>query len=325
MQARVLRWCCRSFLVNCLTRLLVVEDDNSVRNTVVTFLELENFNVDSVASTREALSRLQKERYDIVLSDIYLDERTGLDVLESAKSANPDCQVILMTGRGTMETVMRATAGGAFDYIAKPFELDKLLDTIHRAQESLKPSDEENPDEEVEIDDLPETEMIASSAVMVEIYKTISRIAPLDVTVLIQGETGTGKELIARMIHRYSPRAERPFVAVDCGAIAPTLVESELFGALRGAYTGADRDRIGYLEAANHGTVFLDEIGEIDMAFQLKLLRFLQEHEIRPVGSTTAAGDRCTRDCGHEQGSLEAGCGRQVPGRSLVSPQHGAD
>jgi len=266
--------------------LLVVEDDNSVRNTIVTFLELENFNVDSVGSTREALSRLQKERYDIVLSDIYLDERTGLDVLESAKSANPDCQVILMTGRGTMETVMRATAGGAFDYIAKPFELDKLLDTIHRAQESLKPGDEENPDEEVEIDDLPETEMIASSAVMVEIYKTISRIAPLDVTVLIQGETGTGKELIARMIHRYSPRAERPFVAVDCGAIAPTLVESELFGALRGAYTGADRDRIGYLEAANHGTVFLDEIGEIDMAFQLKLLRFLQEHEIRPVGST---------------------------------------
>ena len=191
-----------------------------------------------------------------------------------------------MTGRGTMETVMRATAGGAFDYIAKPFELDKLLDTIRRAEESLKPSDEENPDEEVEIDDLPETEMIASSAAMVEIYKTISRVAPLDVTVLIQGETGTGKELIARMLHRYSPRAERPFVAVDCGAIAPTLVESELFGALRGAYTGADRDRIGYLEAANHGTVFLDEIGEIETGFQLKLLRFLQEHEIRPVGST---------------------------------------
>jgi DNA-binding NtrC family response regulator len=268
-----------------LTRLLVVEDDNSVRNTVVTFLELENYDVDSVASTREALARLQTGKYDIVLSDIYLDERTGLDVLEAARAANPSGAVILMTGRGTMETVMSATSGGAFDYIAKPFELDRLLETIRRAEASLKPA-ETSDDEDVEIDDLPETEMIASSAVMVEIYKTISRIAPLDVTVLIQGETGTGKELIARMIHRYSPRAERPFVPVDCGAIAPTLAESELFGALRGSYTGADRDRVGYLEAANHGTVFLDEIGEIDTAFQLKLLRFLQEREIRPVGST---------------------------------------
>jgi transcriptional regulator with PAS, ATPase and Fis domain len=128
--------------------------------------------------------------------------------------------------------------------------------------------------------------MIASSAVMVDIYKGIARIAPTDVTVLIEGETGTGKELIARMLHQYSPRAERPFIPVDCGAIAPTLIESELFGALRGAYTGSDRDRIGYLEAANGGTVLLDEIGEIDVGFQLKLLRFLQEREVRPVGST---------------------------------------
>ena len=285
MQARVLRWCCRSFLVNCLTRLLVVEDDNSVRNTVVTFLELENFNVDSVASTREALSRLQKERYDIVLSDIYLDERTGLDVLESAKSresrlpGDPD-------DRPRHDGDCHARHGWRCFRLHRQTIRTRQCSIRFTVPRSLKPSDGENPDEEVEIDDLPETEMIASSPVMVEIYKTISRIAPLDVTVLIEGETGTGKELIARMIHRYSPRAERPFVAVDCGAIAPTLVESELFGALRGAYTGADRDRIGYLEAANHGTVFLDEIGEIDMAFQLKLLRFLQEHEIRPVGST---------------------------------------
>lgn len=266
-------------------RLLVVEDDSSVRSTVVTLLELEGYDVDAVSSTREALARLQTNNYEIVLSDIYLDERTGLDVLKAAKAANPQSAVILMTGRGTMETVMSATAGGAFDYIAKPFELDRLLDVIRRAEASLSPQPDPD-DEDVEIEDLPPTEMVASSPVIVEIYKLISRIAPTDVTVLIEGETGTGKELIARMIHRYSPRAERPFIAVDCGAIAPTLIESELFGAVRGAYTGSDRDRIGYLEAAHGGTVFLDEIGEIETAFQLKLLRFLQEREVRPVGST---------------------------------------
>lgn len=266
-------------------RLLVVEDDSSVRSTVVTLLELEGYDVDAVSSTREALARLQTNNYEIVLSDIYLDERTGLDVLKAAKAANPQSAVILMTGRGTMETVMSATAGGAFDYIAKPFELDRLLDVIRRAEASLSPQPDPD-DEEVEIEDLPPTEMVASSPVIVEIYKLISRIAPTDVTVLIEGETGTGKELIARMIHKYSPRAERPFIAVDCGAIAPTLIESELFGAVRGAYTGSDRDRVGYLEAAHGGTVFLDEIGEIETAFQLKLLRFLQEREVRPVGST---------------------------------------
>ena len=127
--------------------------------------------------------------------------------------------------------------------------------------------------------------MIASSGPMVAIYKTLSLVAPKETTVLIEGETGTGKELLARMLHRYSRRSDQPFLAVDCGAIAPTLIESELFGAIRGAYTGSDRDRVGVFEAANHGTVFLDEIGEVDQAFQLKLLRFLQEREIRPVGS----------------------------------------
>jgi two-component system, NtrC family, response regulator HydG len=266
-----------------LSRLLVVEDDGSVRNTVVTFLELEGYEVDAVSSTREALQRLQQTSYPIVLSDIYLDERTGLDVLLAAKNANPDCAVILMTGRGTMETVMRATQGGAFDYIAKPFELDRLLETLRRAENAMDPADDD--DSEVAYEELPPTEMIASSAPMVEIYKTISLVAPKDTTVLVEGETGTGKELLARMIHRYSRRADQPFIAVDCGAITPTLIESELFGAVRGAYTGSDRDRIGVFEAANHGTVFLDEIGEVDQSFQLKLLRFLQEREIRPVGS----------------------------------------
>ena len=263
-------------------RLLVVEDDNSVRNTITTFLELEGYSVDAVSSTREALERLRADAYPIVISDIYLDERTGLDVLETARKNNPKCAVILMTARGTMETVMKATQGGAFDYIAKPFELDRMLDTVKRAEATLGEQQEEK---ESEIDDLPESEMIGSSPRMIEIYKTISLVAPTNATVLIEGETGTGKEMIARMIHNNSPRSHQPFVPVDCGSIAPTLIESELFGAVKGAYTGADRDRMGVFEAANNGTVFLDEIGDLELSFQLNLLRFLQEREIRPVGS----------------------------------------
>jgi DNA-binding NtrC family response regulator len=266
-----------------LSRLLIVEDDNAVRTTISTFLELEGYDVDAVASTREAIERLREVTYPIVISDIYLDERSGIDVLKTARQQNPDCAVILMTARGSMETVMSATQNGAFDYVAKPFEIDTMLQVIRRAEASfLKPEEEE----ESEIDDLPETEMIGSSPVMIEIYKILSRVSPTDATVLIEGETGTGKEMIARMIHHNSARATQPFVPVDCGSIAPSLLESELFGALKGAYTGADRDRIGLFEAANHGTIFLDEIGDIDVGFQLKLLRFLQQREIRPLGAS---------------------------------------
>ncbi|PYT18775.1 MAG: hypothetical protein DMG59_02875 [Acidobacteria bacterium] len=263
-------------------KLLIVEDDQSVRSTMVTCLELEGYAVDAVASTREALDRLLAQPYPIVISDIYLDERTGLDVLHAARQQNPSCAVILMTGRGSMETVMAATEGGAFEYLAKPFEMSQMIETIKRAERSF---DGDEDDEAAAIDDLPDTEMIGSSPRMIEIYKTISKVAPTDATVLIEGETGTGKELIARMLHRNSKRAQQPFVPVDCGSIAPSLLESELFGALKGAYTGADRDRMGVFEAANNGTVFLDEIGDIELGFQLKLLRFLQEREIRPLGS----------------------------------------
>jgi len=264
-------------------RLLVVEDDPAVRTTVVTFLELEGYAVDAVSSTGEALERLSENSYPIVISDIYIDDRTGLDVLDAARSKDPDCSVILMTARGTMETVMAATRGGAFDYVAKPFEIDRMLETIKRAEAARLDKEKEAGEE-----DLPESEMIGSSAAMVEIYKTASRVAPTDATVLIEGETGTGKELVARMVHRFSPRANQPFVPVDCASIAPTLLESELFGTLKGAYTGADRDRMGVFESANRGTVLLDEIGDIELNFQLKLLRFLQEREVRPVGAARA-------------------------------------
>jgi DNA-binding NtrC family response regulator len=262
--------------------LLLVEDDPALQFTIQTALEENGYGVDAVSTTGEALERLESNSYPIVISDIYIDERTGLDVLDAARRRDPHCSVILMTGRGTMETVMAATRGGMFDYIAKPFELDVLLEAIERA----KASREEETDDEFEDEELPDTEFIGSSPSMIEIYKTVSRAAPTDATVIIEGETGTGKELVARMIHRNSRRASHPFVPVDCGAIAPTLLESELFGAVRGAYTGADRDRTGVFEAANRGTVFLDEIGEIDMGFQTVLLRFLQEGEIRPVGAS---------------------------------------
>jgi DNA-binding NtrC family response regulator len=261
--------------------LLVVEDDSSVRTTITTLLEMEGYQVDAAGSTRDALELMRSFAYPLVITDIYLDERTGLDILQTARQADPRCAVILMTGRGSMETVMKATEGGAFDYIAKPFDLDRLLEAVRRAEESLAAAAEES----AEVDDLPQTEMIGSSAPMVEIYKTISRVAPTEATVVIEGETGTGKELIARLIHDNSKRAGQPFVPVDCGAIAPSLLESELFGALKGSYTGADRDRIGVFEAAGKGTVFLDEIGDVELGFQLKLLRFLQERQIRPVGS----------------------------------------
>lgn len=263
-----------------MSRLLIVEDDGSVRETLTTFLELEQYDVEAVGSTAEAMERLRARPYPIVISDIYIDDRTGLDVLEAARRTNPDCAVILMTGRGTMETVMKATQGGAFEYIAKPFELDTLLSAVKRAESAASTHDAPT-----DVEDLPETQMIGVSPKIVEIYKVISRVAPTNVSVLIEGETGTGKELVARLIHSNSDRAALAFVPVDCAAIAGSIMESELFGTMRGAYTGADRDRPGLFEAAHKGTAFLDEIGEMELSFQQKLLRFLQEGEIRPLGA----------------------------------------
>ncbi len=261
-------------------KLLLVEDDPALQFTIQTALEEKGYEVDAVSTTGEAIDRLSDGSYPIVISDIYVDERTGLDVLNAAKKRDPHCSVILMTGRGTMETVMAATRGGVFDYIAKPFDLDVMIEAVERAEAARMPADDE-----AESEELPESQMIGTAPAMIEIYKKVSRVAPTTATVIIEGETGTGKELVARMIHSFSQRASQPFVPVDCGAIPPSLLESELFGAMRGAFTGADRDRIGIFESANRGTVFLDEIGDIEADFQVKLLRFLQEREIRPVGA----------------------------------------
>ena len=262
-------------------KLLLVEDDPALQFTIQTALEAEGYEVDAVSTTGDAIDRLGGCAYPVVISDIYIDERTGLDILDAAKRKDPHCSVILMTGRGTIETTVAATRGGAFDYIAKPFDLDVMIDAVERAQ-ALRNGMEDEAEEE----DLPETELIGNTPSMVEIYKTVARAAPTEATVLIEGETGTGKEVVARMVHRFSRRGSQPFVPVDCGSIAPSLLESELFGAMRGAYTGADRDRMGVFEAANRGTVFLDEIGDVEQNFQLALLRFMESHEIRPVGAS---------------------------------------
>jgi DNA-binding NtrC family response regulator len=264
-----------------MSKLLLVEDDAALQFTIQTALEEKGYEVKAVSTTEEAMDRLQDEAFPIVISDIYIDEHTGLDVLNAAKRKDPECSVILMTGRATIETVRAASRGGAFDYIAKPFELDTMLQAIERAEAARSGKEEETEDEE-----LPETDLIGSSPAMVEIYKTIDSVAETDATVIIEGETGTGKEMVARLIHKLSRRKDQPFQAVDCGSIASNLLESELFGALRGAFTGSDRDRVGVFEAANKGTVLLDEIGEIDLKFQLALLRFLDTRQIRPVGAS---------------------------------------
>src|SRR5437763_14494512 len=212
-------------------KLLLVEDDPALQFTIQTALEASGYTVDAVSTTGEAIQRLTGQTYPIVISDIYIDERTGIDVLHAAKQNDPHCAVILMTGRGTVETVMEATRGGAFDYIAKPFELDTMLEAVGRAEAARTDTEKEAEEEE-----LPESAMIGSSAAMVDIYKKVTRVAPTDATVVIEGETGTGKELVARMIHRLGHRAKQPLLAIDCTSLPAAPLESELFGAARGAF-----------------------------------------------------------------------------------------
>ena len=268
--------------------ILVVEDDPAVAEMVKTLLEAEGYPVREAHGSDEALEHLAATEFPIVISDIFLDQRTGLDILRRARAFHPRCAVILITGKGSFETVLEATREGAFDYIPKPFSLERLVQAVKNAEAAFAQSAPPAADLVNASDNAPSAALIGNSQAMVEVYKFISRVAEADTTVLLEGETGTGKELVARMIHESSPRRKSRFAVVDCGALAGTLLETELFGAVRGAYTGADRNRMGMLESADGGTVFLDEIGDIDPAFQLRLLRFLQEREVRPVGSATA-------------------------------------
>jgi len=218
--------------------------------------------------------------------DLRMPGMTGLEVTRTVHREYPLLPVVVMTAFGSMETAIEAIREGAFDYISKPMNLEELKNVLARAlaQKERRSRTEEDGEGKEDEDSEPFGAVIGRSAAMVEVYKTVARVAPTKSTVLILGESGTGKELIARALHQHSPRARRPFVAVDCGVLTETLLESELFGHVRGAFTGAVSDKKGVFEEAQGGTCFLDEIGDISPTLQAKLLRVLQEHEIRRVG-----------------------------------------
>jgi DNA-binding NtrC family response regulator len=263
-------------------RILVIDDEESITATIGSFLRAKGYDVTAVNDGDDALEAVSTGTFGVVISDIYIDQVTGLDVLERARRLAKNSVVILMTARGSVRTTVEAEMGGAFDYIAKPFDMGNLLAVVKRAEAYLS---SEGP-AELEADESQAFgNIVGFSPAMVDVYKKIARSARSDDTVLIMGETGAGKELVARAIHDHSSRAKAPFVPVDSGAVAGTLWEAEIFGSVRGAYTGADRDRQGVIDSARGGSVFFDEIGEIPLEFQPKLLRFLQEKEYRPLGS----------------------------------------
>jgi len=265
-------------------KILVVDDDRSICKLVDSILEMEGYPHRLASSGAQARKAIEEESFDIVVSDIYLGDASGLDLLELTKKAQPDAEVVIMTAHGSVETAVHAVQQGAFDYISKPFAVDDMLEILHRIEEKRTLAGAATVGPEL-ANDLPATEIIGTSPRMIDIYKKVAKVAQIDAPVLVIGESGSGKELVARAVHASSPRATTPFVVINCGALPETLLESELFGHERGAFTGANASRKGLLENASGGTVFLDEISETSLAFQVKLLRVIQEREIRRVGS----------------------------------------
>ncbi len=259
-------------------RVLVVDDDTAMRELMVLALSKEGFEARAAATSSAALTALAEASFEVIVTDIYLGDGTGLELLERCRETCPGAKVILVTAHGTIETAASARRLGVFDYLAKPFAVEVLVERVRAAART--PAAAGPP---VELG--PASMIIGNDPAIVEVYNAVARVAPLPIPVLVRGETGTGKELIARALHRYSARPEGPFVPINCGAIPDTLLESELFGHRRGAFTGADRDHRGAIEAARAGTLFLDEVGELTAALQVKLLRFLQSGEVRAVGS----------------------------------------
>ena len=264
-------------------RILIIDDDLASCQLFAKVLTAEGYTVEWVHAGEDALPRLKQQEYDLVLTDVRLPGMNGLKVTRAVRQQDQSLPVIVMTGFGSMETAVEAIRESAFDYISKPMNLEELKTTVARAlAQYRRPNDDHKRETPQEPD--PLGTIIGRSAAMVDVYKTVARVAPTKSTVLILGESGTGKELIARALHQHSPRAQRPFVAVDCGVLTETLLESELFGHVRGAFTGAVADKKGVFEEAQGGTCFLDEIGDISPSLQAKLLRVLQEHEVRRVG-----------------------------------------
>lgn len=270
-----------------LHRILVADDEESMRWVLSKALRKKGYSVDLAADGNQALRQVREQSYDLVIVDIKMPGMSGLEFLDKARELRPDLLVVVMTAEASMKNAVEAMKRGAYDYITKPFDLeviDAIIEKVSRARDVsnqvtlLK--------QELKDRYQVEKNIIGNSIAMREVYKTIGKVAGSDITVLIQGESGTGKELIARAIHFNSTRLGKPFVAINCAAIPKDLLESELFGSERGAFTGATERKTGKFEQANHGTIFLDEIGDMPLDLQAKILRVLQEQEITRIGGS---------------------------------------
>ena len=261
-------------------QILIVDDDESICRWLNAVLRAEGYQCRIANSWEEAEPLLEEGTFHLALLDIYLGDRNGLEFLERLKALQPDCNCVMMTAHATVETVARSVAKGALEYLSKPLRIDDLLAVVRR-METLPQRPAKAPRESSS----PGTAIVGHSPKMLEVYRAIARVAPSMASVLITGASGTGKELVARAIHEHSRRAGKPFTPINCGSFPETILESELFGHEKGAFTGADSSRAGLFEATNGGTLFLDEISETSLSFQVKLLRVLQEQQVRRLGS----------------------------------------
>lgn len=276
-----------------MTKILIVDDEPNITEILEIAFQEDGMEVSKSGSGREALEILRKQEIDIVISDIKMPDLSGVELLREAKGYSPDTIFIMITAFASTETAIEALQHGAFDYVTKPFKIGELRSIVERGLEkrdSLRPKPAAASDElearqgRQLFKALHRTHVVGKSPKMIEVYRTIGTVAAGDSTILITGESGTGKELVARAIHEASNRKEKPFVSINCGAFPETLLESELFGYMKGAFTGAVSNKKGLFEAAAGGSIFLDEIGDMTPAMQVKLLRVLQEHSFRPLG-----------------------------------------
>ena len=266
-------------------KIMLVEDEKITRKTLTDILKKQNYDVSSFGDGTEALNSLKNNKYDVVVTDLRLPGTNGLDILKSAKELDAKTVVIMITAFATVETAIESLKLGAYDYLLKPFSPEQLL-AILKNIEQLSNVLSENEKLKSRIELFEKKNIIGSSAKVKTFLDMIKMIAPQDHTILIQGESGTGKELCARTIHNLSTRKDKEFIAINCAVIPETLIESELFGHEKGAFTGAVKRHIGYFERANGGTLLLDDIDDLALPMQVKLLRVLQEKEISRVGST---------------------------------------
>lgn len=263
---------------------LIADDDHSLRSVLSAALNKAGYHTVKARNGKETIDCVQKDEFDVILLDIFLGDADGLELIESIQELNPAAAIIVITGHGTTQTAIDAAKQRAYWYLTKPIELKHLLDLVSRAASASNQT--KNIKASItSIDADGQGKMVGQCLAMQTVYQIIGRAAFSDETVLIMGESGTGKELVAKLIHENSPRSENPFVVVDCSAIPPSLIESTLFGHVKGAFTDAHADRKGKFEQADSGTIFLDEVGELPIDVQMKLLRVLQEREIEPVGS----------------------------------------